>query len=244
MSDTKMPVSYYIKQGVIIALALGLALFGVKTCNRHQDGKAAVAELTPYASEASAFEQFYADNAKADLYKAMYQMHRGTELGMTAPEMLDEINGIEDGGWFSTTDKPTLTDKQRLIKESLLSNFDNCRKLGIFDEQENIDALAEGEPPEIMTGPMAGQKAVVLTVIPEKALPGVDKILPNLLIAPPGKPDTAEKIYTDFERERAVNLVVDLIRIRLLDQAALQKVSDYFKKNQSAPKPTEPEKNP
>ena len=137
MSDTKLPVTEYIKQGIFAIVILSVAVFGIKSCRKHQQKRAIIIELTSHASESSAYEQFYAEDAQATLLKAMYQLHLAAELGHIPSEIMEDVMD-ESSNFMDSTDDDKLSPREILIKESLLNNYENCLKLGIFTDQSNL----------------------------------------------------------------------------------------------------------
>ncbi|BDS05842.1 hypothetical protein NT6N_08820 [Oceaniferula spumae] len=231
MSDTQLPVSEYVKQGIFIIAIIAIAIFGIKTCRKFQKKKQIVIELTSHASESAAYEQFYQDNANQNLLKALYQMQLGVELGMTPSEILDKVMQKDEGELFSTENTEKLPVRQELIREALLSNYDNCLKLGLFDDQLNLNAMENGEIPSVTKGPAEGEEIVIQQILPASVLPGADKLLPNLSISPPlvdGQKKPAKP--TDFEVARAKRLAQQLANADLIENEVYAKVLEYYEK--------------
>ena len=95
----------------------------------------------------------------------MHQMHLGVQLGLTPPEILQSVMDDEEK-MFSTEKKEDLPVRQALIRDALLSNYDNCVKLAIFEDSNNIESLSNGEAPTIKNGPAAGEVATIQSIIP------------------------------------------------------------------------------
>ena len=136
MSNTNTPVSEYIKQGVFLILIAALLLFGIKSCRTFQKKRHVVVELSSHINNSAAYEQFYTETAHENLMLAIYQMHLGTELGLTPLEILDKISDREKGSFLSDKEQ-NIPIRESLIRDALISNYDNCLKLGIFDNQSN-----------------------------------------------------------------------------------------------------------
>lgn len=230
MPNTQQPISEYVKQGVFIIALLAICLFGVKTCRKYQKKKQVVIELTSNASESAAYEQFYQENAQQNLLKAMFQIRAGVELGMTPVELLDEVMQQEDTELFSTEEAAKLPIRKELIRDALLSNYDNCLKLGLFDNNLNLDAMSKGEIPVISKGPAEGEEIIIQQIIPAKVLPGADKLLPNLAISPPAATDNKKKpaLPTDFEIARAKRLAQQMANADLIEKSAYSKVITHY----------------
>ncbi len=231
MSDTQLPVTEYIKQGIFLLIIISVALFGIKSCRKYQKKRSVIIELTSQISESSSYEQFYAKDAQATLLKTMYQMHLATELGMTPDETLKEV--MEESEDLLDTDHDNeLTIRKALIRDSLLSNFDNCKKLGIFTDQSNLFTLEKGEIPIIKSGPSTDEDVVISTIIPASVLEGVDKLIPNLVISPPNADGSKPggKKLNEFEIARAKQFVKSLKEADLIEKEAYQKIFDYYER--------------
>lgn len=229
MADTRLPASEYIKQGIFILVILGLALFGIKSCRKYQKKRDVVIELTSYTSDSSAYEQFYAGDARGTLLKAMHQMHLAAELGHTPVEILEEVME-ESKGLLDAEDKADLPLRKQIVRDALLNNYENCRKLGVFSDPNNMLKLERGELPVISGGPSEGEEAVITTIIPASLLDGVDKLVPNLVIGPPaeedGKPGTGKP--NEFEIARAKSFAKSLAEADLIENDAYKKIIRHF----------------
>lgn len=159
----------------------------------------------------------------------MYQMHLATELGMTPEETLKEVME-ESEALLATDNDKELPVRKAIIRDTLLSNFDNCKKLGIFSDQSNLFTLEKGEIPMIKIGPSANEDIVISTIIPASVLDGVDKLIPNLVISPPT--ENANKVanmnLNEFEIARAKQFAKALEDADLIEQEAYKKIFDYY----------------
>jgi hypothetical protein len=229
MANTQLPISEYLKQGVFILIIISVALFGIKGCRKYQKKRAVIIQLTSQTSESSSYEQFYTTDAKATLLKTMYQMHLATELGMTPEETLKEVME-ESEALLDTDNDRELPIRKAIIRDTLLSNFDNCKKLGIFADQSNLFALEKGEIPIIKIGPSANEDVVISTIIPSSVLDGVDKLIPNLVVSPPTENanNVANMKLNEFEIARAKQFAKALEDAELITQEAYKKIFDYY----------------
>jgi len=226
MPDHHLPISEYIKQGVFAILIIAVALFGIKSCRTYQKKKQVVIELSNHAAESAAYEQFYKETAQENLLQAMYQMHLGTELGLTPNEVIDKVMKRKEG-IFSTDKAEELPIRKTLIRDALLSNFDNCNKLGVFENSTNLTALEQGKLPTITKGPAEGELAIIRPIIHNNILPGVDKLLPNMIISPPQKGKYQPK-ETLFDRARVKLLVKSLSEAELIERNAFNQVIEHY----------------
>ncbi|MFK7910727.1 MAG: hypothetical protein AB8F34_08990 [Akkermansiaceae bacterium] len=229
MSETNLPVSEYIKQGIFIVVIIAIALFGIKTCRKYQNKRDVIIELTSHASESSAYEQFYAKDARSNLLKAMHQIHLAVELGHTPTEILKEVME-ESEKLMDTETREELPLSKQLIRDSLLSNYDNCKKLGVFTDPTNLILLEKGELPTIKEGPSSGEEAVIANIIPASLLEGVDKLIPNLVISPPPSEEEASvsSKLNEFEIARAKKFAKSLATADLIEKDAYKRIIDHF----------------
>lgn len=233
MSDYQTPIIEYIKQGLFIIIIVAIAIFGIKSCRKFQKKKAILIELTSHAGESAAYEQFYTETAHENVLKAMYQMHLGSELGLTPNGMVNKVMNAEKG-FFEDSEETDIPIRKELIRDALLSNFDNCLKLGLFDNASNIAAISEGEMPTITKGPATDEQVVILPIIPESVLPGSDKLMPNMMISPPPSSKKTSK-ETLIDRARAKRLLQSLAEAGLIERDAYKKVLEQYKKKSLIP---------
>ena len=226
MSNYETPISEYIKQGVFLILILAVSIFGIKSCRKYQKKKDVIVELSGYTGESAAYEQFYTETAHENLLKAMYQMHLGYELGLTPEDITNKLMNPE-AGFLASEDEIDVPIRKKLITTALLSNFDNCIKLGLFEDASNITALSNGEMPTITTGPAVDEEVVILPIIPESVLPGANKLMPNMQISPPPAKNKSSK-ETLIIRARAKRLLQSLAEAGLIERDAYKKVIQHY----------------
>ena len=228
-NNYETPISEYIKQGVFIIIIIAIALVGIKSCRKYQKKQDIVLELSSLAGESAAYEQFYTESAQENLLQAMYQIYLGTELGLAPSEIIEKVMRSKEE-FFSDSEDTGLTIRKQLIRDALLSNFDNCLKLGLFDSDINLSALANGDMPIINSGPANGEEIVILPIIPPLALPGSDKLLPNMSISPP---PSAHQTSTEtlIQRARAKRLLQSFAEAGLIERDAYKKVLQHYEQN-------------
>lgn len=231
MSDTHLPASEYVKQGIFIIVILALCIFGIKTCRKFQAEKNITLELSSHTSESAAYEQFYRENAEQNLLKTMFHMHSGVKMGKTPSELLTTAMEADKKDWFSSEEPTELPIRKVLIRDALLSNYNHCLKLGVFEDKLNLKSLSKGEFPTISIGPDEGEQIIIIPIIPSEALPGAEMLLPNMIISPPLKKGEEVKKTkpTEFEIARAKRLAQQLTSASLIEKSAYSKVIDYYK---------------
>lgn len=226
MSDSYLPIGEYIKQGIVILLVITLSLFGIKSCRKYQKTRTVVIQLSSHASESAAYEQFYKEAARENLIQAMHQMYLGEQLGLTPNEIIDKVM-IKDDGILASSSAKDLSSRKSLIRDALLSNYDNCKKLGIFDDITNLTVMSSGGLPTITKGPASGETVVILPIIDNAVLQGADKLLPNMVISPPKSNETT-KAETHMQRARAKLLAKSLVDAQLIERDAYLKLEQHY----------------
>jgi hypothetical protein len=212
------PFSIVTRVVLLLAILLGgLKLMTLWNQKRHIDSL--IADMRVMASEASYFNQFDADEATRTLVRLTGLMWRAEAAGLPPAQVLDRLFGTEPGMFESTRNEPE-PPRQRLIRENLAHNRDALRKLGYPAGRETFDSLDEGILPILREGPFAGGRPVVHRVIDPAHSPGLDRLLVNFEIRPPG--DSAPQ--DDLAITRARRLVRELGNAGLLDHDAVERI--------------------
>lgn len=215
---------FFISAVTIVLLVVGLKLWG-----KQRVEKRVVSELRGLASPSSSFEQLYAADAARSLYQSMEALYRGTsKLGKEPGEILTEVfHGKGEAALFKDrgpgNDEQYIDPRETLIREGLLRNYQHCINLGVFTSAENLARLANGDPPEILSGPATGRTAEIGHVIDPSLSPGLEKLIPNMLIIPPADPKNAVR-PTDIEITKAKAHATLLARAQLIERDAEERI--------------------
>lgn len=221
----------------ISLVALILVIFGMKFWKGYQAQAKIVEELTVLTNPTSSFEQKFEAEARATLFKSMHQLYLADHKhGKSPAQILSKVFGEEEDGdgLFSEfdDDRESASPKAALIRKGLERNYEFCRQLGLFGTKENIDALKEGKAPEISKGPASGKSASIQFIIAPDVSPGVENLIPNMLIAPPPEVsltlETKKKEPTDLEIKQAKSLATDLANAGLFEYEAEKRIVDYY----------------
>ena len=200
---------------------------GLKFWGKHKTQKEIVAELQSLTSTSSSFEQFYEADAHKTLYRSMHLLHRAeTELKKPPLETLNAVFGIRKPGMFDDEDTGESALSDQISRDGLLRNYDNCKRLGVFNDPLSRQALEKGEAPQIQEGPAAGDFAALQCIIDPAVAPGVEKIVPNLVISPPDKkkPETPNA----FQIAQALKLIESLEYADLLEREAADELRAHY----------------
>lgn len=210
--------------GVIIAL-----LYGSGYLKKKQRINALVKESQALASDSSFFHQFYPEDSRKTLVRAIGLIAEANEFGIPPNAFIDRTLGIEKP-FFNNDREKEEEPRQKLIRRTLASNYDNFRKLGYDANPQTLAAMREGKLPTIPSGPMANSKAEVGTIIDPALSPGLEKIVANLQIRPPSEEKARP---SDVEIAAAKRLANDLAISGVIEST----VRDRLIRDLSVPEP-------
>ena len=207
--------------GVILVIIVGLYALGyVKKRNKKN---ALVAELRSLSSDSSFFRQFYAEDAKKSLVKAVGLIAEANNMGLEPDKVINRGLGIEEKYFAMDEPKETPPIRENIVRNTLRANYENFRKLGYEADFHTLEMMRKGELPPVRTGPQAGAKAEVGTIIDPSLSPGIDKVMANLEIRPPkakGLP------MSDVEIAAAKILAANLALAGVIEESAERRISD------------------
>ena len=239
-----MSVGDVLRYAFLALLFFILLIFGLKWWGKQKTGKQIVTELQSLTSTTSSFGQFYEADAQKSLFLTISYLHRGEKkLGLSPRDLLDKVFNTqkEGGGIFDQSDpsRPRRVDPgEALIRSAILRNYENSKRLGFFSQSLSLEALARGEAPQIQTGPASGKIARIGHIISPEVSPGIEKIIPNLIIAPPEREDHHP---TEFEITRAKGLATSLYDASLLEGKARDRIIEHYKNIGTPPTPADEE---
>ncbi|HSP41327.1 MAG TPA: hypothetical protein VLO11_00510 [Luteolibacter sp.] len=216
---------------VTLVILLVALIYGYQHYVKKQRKAKVVAELSHICGESAFYRQFSADDARKTLIRAIGLLAEAESLGMGVDEAIKGGLGIETG-WFD--DKPDPDDmpiSQKIVRDSLRSNYDNFIKLGYQPVFDVFYPMKEGDLVQIPEGPLAGRKPVIRTLIPEEASPGIEKVIANLELAPPG---TDEAPMTDLQFAAAKQLTRNLVYARLIEEPVAERIIAYLDRTRTS----------
>jgi hypothetical protein len=204
----------------LIALAVAL-LFGYGILKKKQRKDAIVAELRTLTGDSGFFRQFYAEDARKSLIRAVGLIAEANSLGMPPDKTINLGMGIEEKFFGNEMEKDETPARERIIRQTLRTNYDNFLKLGYRTDFHTLTALKNGELPPIPSGPQAGRRPELHTLIPAEISPGIEKVLANLEIRPPQQETTKA---TDIQLAAAKQLARDLNEAQLIEEPVRDKI--------------------
>jgi len=243
-----MPLGDILRYAFLALIALVLVVFGMKWWGKQRTEKEIVTELRALTSPSSSFEQFNAEDTRKALFRTLYQLHLAEDkLGMPADETLDKVFKIRKTDGFMGGPDPDRYDDQdpgeRLVRDSLMRNFEKGNRLGIFSDSVGLEALRKGEAAQIHAGDFSGRWIEVSYIIDPAISPGIEKIVPNLVVGPPAAKDDPA-LPTEFDIARAKQFASALNYAGQLEREALNRIVKHYdalaKTKESRPDQTNP----
>ena len=214
-------IRYILTRAVSIIALLVALLYGYGFVKKQQRKSAVIAELRQICGESSFFRQFSTEEAHKTLIRAIGLLAEADSLGMDIGEAINGGLGIKPE-WFENELKEDDTPmKDRIIRASLRANYDNFIKLGYKPDFTIITPMKDGQLTAIPSGPFAGRKPVIKTLIPASASPGIEKVLANLELSPP---DSEDKPITDLQTAAAKQLARDLTDAGLIEETVRDRI--------------------
>lgn len=217
-----------ITRAVVVILGIVAVLYGTSFYKKYQRKAAIVSELKSICSDSSFFHQFYEEDARKSLLRAVALIAEAKQLGMPPDKAIDAGLGIEDKFFATDADREEPPVGHEIVRTSLNGNYQNFIKLGYQPDFGTLEALKGGSIPAITGGPESGRKPVVVPLIPMKLSPGIEKVIANLEIRPPG---SEERALTDIEVASAKKLARDLCDAHVIED----KVRDHILQGLTAP---------
>ena len=223
---------YILTRAAFLIALLVAALYGMSFFKKFQRQGAIVAELKSITSDSSFFQQFYAADAQKTLVRAIALIAEGNQLGLSPDRAMDGGLGI-DRKYFTTDDdrkEPPVRDK--IIRASLQKNYENFRKLGYTPNFRTLESMKAGELPSIPSGPQAGNRPEIGTLIDPALSPGMERVIANLEIRPVR---TATKA-SDVEIAAAKELARDLSDAKIIEESARDRILEKLSSSAALPK--------
>lgn len=220
-------IRYIITRAISVIALLVALIYGYGFFKKHQRKSAIIADLQTICGESSYFQQFSTEDAQKTLIRAIGLIAEADSLDMSPDDAIKGGLGQKREWFVNELDADDTPAAQQIIRSSLRANYDNFTKLGFKTDFNTIKAMKNGDFPLISTGAMAGRKPLIKTLIPTEASPGIEKVLANLELAPPG----SEKIpLTDIQLAAAKKLARDLASAHLIEQPVRDHIIEFLSK--------------
>ena len=212
---------YIITRALFLIAALAALLWGYGFIKKTQRKKAIISELNSITSDSSFFRQFYAEDARKTLVRAIGLIAEAETLGSPPDDTISRGLGIEEEFFENEMEKDEPSARERIIRTSLRSNFDNFTKLGYKSDFHTLDALRKGELPPIPAGPQSGRRPEIHELIPPQLSPGIEKVIANLEIRPPQQEPYKP---TDIQTAAAKQLARDLAEAGVIEEPVRERI--------------------
>ena len=218
-------------------LAIGAAvlmLYGYGFVKKKQKLSALTTELRSLTSDSSYFQQFYPEDARRTLVRAIAILAETDRLGMPTDTAIDRGLGIEPKFYENDAAREDPPMRDQIIRASLKLNYDNFRKLGYVGDGATLAEMRQGKLPPIPSGPHNGQPPDIATRIPPEFSAGIDRVVANLEIRPPRPADAPP---SDIELAAARQLARDLCDARILEESSRDRILQALTPPPAAPAP-------
>lgn len=200
-------IQYILTRAIVVLLVAVGCVYGNNLYRKNERKKAIDAELKSICSESSYFRQFYEDAAKKSLVKALALLAEAENIGQPVDDTINRALGIQKKLLTTDADREPPPPSKEITHRTLLANYQNFLKLGYQPDYQTLSQMKNGELPRIPTGPEEGKTAEIVPLIPAKLSPGIEKVIANLELRPPGK---LERPMTDLEIAAAKQMASDL----------------------------------
>jgi len=212
---------YILTRAVFLVAALVALSYGWSYFKTYQRKTAITHELKSITSDSSFFQQFYAEDAKKTLIRAIGLIAEANRLGVLPETAIDRGLGVEPRLFASDSDLEEPPPRLKIIRSCLRANYENFLKLGYTGEFRTLVDMKEGVLPPIPSGPDQGKRAIIGTLIDPALSPGIEKVLANLEIRPPGSLGLAP---TDIETAAAKRLARELAHAGVIEEKVREKI--------------------
>jgi hypothetical protein len=221
---------YLITRAIYLIVMLLAAIYGYSFFKKKQRQSAIINELQSITSDSSFFQQFYPEDARKTLIRAIGLIAEAHSLGLEPNETIDRGMGLKPKFFDNELDHKEPPLREKIIRSCLRRNYENYRKLDFKTDFHSLDYMKKGELPPIPSGPQSGRRPEISNMISPEISPGMEKVIANLEIRPPQ--NEAQK-PTDIEIAAAKQLARDLADARLIEEP----VRDRILKGLSAQEP-------
>jgi hypothetical protein len=212
---------YILTRAAFLIALLAAFLLGLGFVKKEQRRRAIYTELQSITSDSSFFQQFYAEDARKNLARAIGLVAEATTLGVEPSAAIDRALGIEPKIFGNPAEQEEPSAREKIIRTCLRGNYENFLKLGFKPDFHTLDALKNGQLPPIPAGPQRGRKPEFADLIPSAISPGLEKVLANLELRPP---QAGERKPTDIEIAAAKQLARDLAEARIIEEPVRDRI--------------------
>jgi hypothetical protein len=212
--ETPSP-SDIIYRAVFWLILLVAIVCGYSFIKKKQRQSAIIVELESITSDSSFFQQFYPEDARKTLIRAIGLIAEANSLGLTPDTTISRGMGIKTELFASTANREEPPVREKIIRACLRSNYENFVKLGYKADIRTLDTMKNGALPVIPVGPQSGRNPVIANLISATLSPGMEKVIANLELRPPQADQTPP---TAIEIAAAKQLACALSEARFIEE--------------------------
>ncbi len=216
-------IRYILTRAATAIVLIVAILYGVGMLKKKQRKDAIISDLRSVCSDSSFFSQFHAEDASKALVRGVGLIAEAKQLGIDPDEIISGGLGIEEKYFAMDEDDEGEPIRQTIIRKCLRANYENFLKLGYTPDYHTLQGMKTGELPPVRTGPSAGTRAEIGTIIDAGLSPGLDRVVANLEIRPPRK---ANMPMNDVEIAKAKQLAKDLSDAGVIEVAAATRITE------------------
>jgi hypothetical protein len=213
---------------VFYSVLLGSCYFGYKFVIKLRRQAAIASELQSITSDSSFFHQFYAEDARKTLVRAIGLVAEANALGVPPDEAIDRGLGMKQEFFENDAEHDEPPVREKIIRNCLRGNYENFLKLGYTSDPRTLDAMHKGELPPIPSGPHSGHKVQIANLIEPSISPGMEKVIANLEIRPPA--DGKRKL-SEIEIAAAKQFVRDLAAAQIIEDPVADRIIQALAKS-------------
>lgn len=218
---------YIITRAAFLLALLVAVLSGFSFFKKQQRQSAIIADLQSITSDSSFFKQFYAEDARKSLVRAIGLIAEANSLGVPPDKAIDRGMGIKPQFFENDAEKDEPPAREKIIRSCLRSNYENFLKLGYKPDFHTLEAMKRGELPPIPEGPQSGKTPEIANLISPVISPGMEKVLANLEIRPP---QGESQKPTDIQIAAAKQLARDLSDAQLIEEPVRDRIIEGLSK--------------
>ena len=139
------------------------------------------------------------------MIRAIALIVEANQLGIPPETAIDRGLGIEEVFSNSNTNPYEPTPREKIIRSSLGSNYENFLKLGYKADFHTLESMRDGSLPTLADGPTAGKKPVIA----------------NLEVRPP---QVENRVPSDIEIAAAKQLTRDLADAKIIEELVRDRI--------------------
>jgi len=218
---------YILTRSIYLIVTIIAILFVYGFIKKKQRISAITTELQSITSDSSFFKQFSADDTRKTLMRAVGLIMEAKSLGLAPDIAINRGLGIKEKLFNTESEKEEIPTREKIIRDCLRTNYENCLRLGYTGDVRTIKALKEGEFPTITTGPHSGKQPMIATLISPTISAGMEKVVANIEIRPPQ--EEAYKL-SDIEIAAAKQLAKDLAEAKIIEDPVRNRIIEGLSK--------------